>query len=655
MKTARISAPGILLGRYPERRIRETPSALSRLMTNLLRSNPRAQQRRCHAFVASVRTLQPTIAGESEQILGERTLRLRAQLAREGLVDAVLTQAFAVVAVVCRRALGVEPYDTQLFAARLMLDGQLAEMATGEGKTLVAALGAATAALAGIPVHVVTANDYLVARDAATLRALYQALGLTVGAVTQALTAPARRDAYACDITYCTAKELVFDYLRDSIAAPQRSALEQRAAELGGAAAPQRLLRGLCMAIIDEADSILIDEARVPLVLSQAVADPAQAHLQRAWKLSAGLEPAAHFTTDLSRRSAQLTPIGREHLRALAAVDAYPWLNTRHCEDTVTQALTARHLLRRGRDFVVEEGQVHIVDETTGRKAPGRSWSHGLHQLVEIKEGCAPSAQVMTLAQITYQCFFPRYFKLCGMSGTLMEARGELLNIYDLQVATVPLRRPSQRKGLPTQVFENGGLLWPAVAARVRELHEQGRPVLVGTDSVLDSELLSRLLHASGLPHALLNASQDRHEAQIIAAAGAPGAITVATNMAGRGTDIILADASRVAGGLHVISCQQNASRRIDRQLMGRCARQGDPGSVELFIALSGPILARSSITKMFKNIIKNNNLHINKLVTLLLRQAQRLIERRHRIEREMLMRQDQRVNDWFAFSGTEK
>ena len=659
MKTASLSAPGLLLGRYPERRVRETPSFLTRAATALVRRGARGQQRRCDAFVSAVRVLQPSVAGLAAPALCERIAHLRGQLARDGLRDDLLIETFAVVAVACRRTLGVDIYDTQLFAARIMLDGCLAEMATGEGKTLVAGVAAATAALAGLPVHVVTANDYLVERDAAALRALYQSLGLTVGCVTQVMAVPARRDAYACDITYCTAKELVFDYLRDGVAAPQRSRLEQRAAELSGAPAPQRLLRGLCMAIIDEADSILIDEARVPLVLSQTQArmdsDATREALQRAWQLSAALEAAQHFRVDLQTRSSQLTPAGRALLHALSAANGFQWLNTRHCEDTVTQALTARHVLRRGYDYVVEARRVHIVDETTGRKAPGRAWSQGLHQLVEIKEACEPSAPVVTLAQMTYQRFFPRYFRLCGMSGTLMESRHELQRIYDLQVVKVPLRLPDQRRVMPAQVYTDAEALWPALVAGVREIHAQGRPVLVGTDCVADSETLSRLLHAAGLPHALLNASQDRFEAEVIAAAGAPGAITVATNMAGRGTDIVLSEASRAAGGLHVICCQQNASRRIDRQLMGRCARQGDPGSVARFVSMNGPLLAHNLIMMRFKNMFKIKYLRLINAVPMALRQAQRAAERRHRIERELMMRQDQRVNDWFAFSGTEQ
>jgi preprotein translocase subunit SecA len=466
------------------------------------------------------------------------------------------------------------------------------------------------------------------------------------------MPAAARRAAYACDITYCTAKELVFDYLRDCVAAPRGSTLEQRAAALGGAPAPQPLLRGLNMAIIDEADSILIDEARVPLVLSQSVAGADEARLRQAWQLSASLQPGSDFHADTTARSARLTAAGRDRLRTPGA--AAPWLNARQREDMVALALTARHLLRRGRDFVMEAGQVHIVDETTGRKAAGRSWSQGLQQLVELKEGCKPSAPVVTLAQITYQRFFPRYFRLCGMSGTLLESRRELHRIYDLHVVPVPLRVPGRRRVLPPRAFADAAALWPAVAARVREMHALGRPVLVGTGSVLDSETLSRHLSAGGLKHAVLNASQDQHEARIVAAAGAPGAITVATNMAGRGTDILLHETSRAAGGLHIICCQQNASRRIDRQLMGRCARQGDPGSVEFFVALDGPMLAQHYAAATLKKLFINKYLCYDAGSIYLLRSAQRGAERRERREREILMRRDQQVDDWFAFSGSE-
>ena len=647
MKAARIPAPGLLLGSHPERHD-DTPSMVTRVL-RALRTAPRGNHT---PFIAAVRARQRSIVGEMTQQLTARIARLRTQFTRDGLSEAAQIEAFAIISIVSQRELAVAPFDVQLTAARIMLDGHLAEMATGEGKTLAAAITAATAALAGSPVHVITANDYLVARDARELLPLYRALGLTVGAVDQAMTLAARRAAYACDITYCTAKTLVFDYLRDGVSTPRRSVPEQHAAALTVAAPAPRLLRGLCMAIIDEADSILIDEARVPLILSQPVSGPAPAYLHAAWSLSATLVADTHFVADAAARSVQLTAAGREFLQHATASGT--WLNQRHAADLVTLALTARHMLQLGRDYVVEQDKVHIVDDTTGRKAAGRSWSGGLHQLVEIKQGCKPSARVETVAQITYQRFFPRYLRLCGMSGTLLESRRELRSIYNVGVVQVALRLPGRRALLPSRVFAHAAARWTAVVARVGELHAAGRPVLIGTDSVADSEILSRQLESAGLAHAVLNATQDQHEAAVVAAAGAEAAITVATNIAGRGTDILLSAASRASGGLHIICCQQNSARRIDRQLLGRCARQGDPGSAEYFIALDGPLLAQNRIVNKIIFTFKNKELYNYHLILPLLRQAQRAGENRHAAERAALMRQDKRLGDWFAFSGPE-
>ncbi|MGH8675064.1 MAG: hypothetical protein ACREVG_12225, partial [Burkholderiales bacterium] len=323
-------------------------------------------------------------ARASTQSLRELALTLRARLGRDGLGCRVrVDEAFALAALACRDCLGVELYDTQLRAARIMLGGELAEMATGEGKTLAVAVTAATAALAGIPVHVVTANDYLVERDAISLRPMYEALGLSVGFVTQPMNAAARREAYARDVAYCTAKELVFDYLRDQLVAPPGAELEQHAAALSGKRAPARLLRGLCMAVLDEADSILIDEARVPLVVARPAPDPERDRLRGAWELSANLVADEHFGLDRETRRGSLTDPGRRLVRSLAVREASTWPSIRQCEEAVTLALTARHQLERGRDYVVEERRVQIVDAISGRRAPGRSWSRGLHQMVE--------------------------------------------------------------------------------------------------------------------------------------------------------------------------------------------------------------------------------------------------------------------------------
>jgi preprotein translocase subunit SecA len=656
MRTSNIPAPGILLGRYPERRDRSMAASTIKALFTQCVSWRGHRIARYERFVAQARALERQWAGEPADAVRARIPALRAYLARDGLWDNLLAQAFAIAALECRRQSGIAPYDTQLMAARTMLDNHLVELATGEGKTLAAAIAAAAAALAGVPVHVITSNDYLVGRDAAALSPLYAALGLTTGMVTQGMGASARRNAYACDITYCTAKELVFDYLRDGMTRPRGSDLEQRAARLAAKSAPGTLLRGLCLAIVDEADSILIDEARVPLILSHAPPGDSDPIAYRdVWNLSTKLASGADFVLDPETRTARLTDAGKIHVRKLTAGYSAPLLIGRHCEDAVMTALAARYLLHRDRDYLVRAGKVLIIDENTGRATMGRAWSQGLHQIVEIKEGCPPSAQSAPVAQITYQRFFPRYLRLCGMSGTLTESRGELLSIYDLDVIRLPLRLPSRRSLLPARVFETRQAQWAATVARVRELHAQGRPVLLGTDSVKDSEELSKHLTAAGLPHTVLNARQDEEEAQVIAAAGMRGAITVATNMAGRGTDIALDAGVGNLGGLHVISCQQNAVRRIDRQLIGRCARQGAPGSAETFITLDGPLLAGRLSTRLAKPYARGEMRRLRWLGVLLFRITQWGMGHRQRQDRKILLRRDKEINRWLAFSGPEE
>ncbi|MDO8262784.1 MAG: hypothetical protein Q7T21_06120 [Gallionella sp.] len=655
MTTAKLPVPGIVLGDYPEKRDGNGVSLPVALLLNLLDNWHGRRLTRHQHFVARIRSRQEIFAAESQQSFQLRIHDLRARLGRDGFIDALLVDAFAIAFIVSSRELGVTPYDTQLIAARIMLDNQLAEMATGEGKTLAAAIAVATAALAGVPVHVITSNDYLVERDAQILLPLYHALGLSVGTVLPQMDVAARKTAYACDITYCTAKELVFDYLRDGLARPRRSLLEQRAASLSTQGNAGTLLRGLCMAIIDEADSILIDEARVPLVLSRAaLAGMEQTDYQQAWELSARLLPIQHFNLEPAARNVQLTASGRARLQELAAEQPEKWLTARHCEDAVKTALAARHLLQRDRDYLIKDDKVMIIDENTGRTADGRAWSRGLHQLVEIKEACTPTAHTTTLTQITYQRFFSRYLRLGGMSGTLMEVRSELLRVYNVGVTPVPLRRPSRRNDMKAIIFDNQQEMWHAAVNRVRALHAQGRPVLIGTDSVVDSETISRHLSAAELPHTVLNARQDQREAQLIASAGNTGAITVATNMAGRGTDIELDSGVEQIGGLHVISCQQNAARRIDRQLMGRCARQGNSGSTERFIALDGPLLAGRWQSRLVRWLMQFAIPHQNWLGHVALRLSQQAEERHQKFERKMLLQRDKELARWFSFSGTE-
>ncbi|HVR49280.1 MAG TPA: hypothetical protein VMS38_06045 [Pseudorhodoferax sp.] len=521
-------------------------------------------------------------------------------LLRQGLAADAAAQALAYVAEAARRTQGRQAYVTQLMAALALLRGHLAEMATGEGKSLAAALTAGVAALAGIPVHVLTANDYLVQRDAEGFAPLYARLGLRCAWVGASHDEDARRSAYAADVVYVTAREAAFDYLRDRMrhgtgAAP----LRQRARALSGQSGAGPVLRGLCMAVIDEADSILIDEAQMPLILSREVQDPAaRAFLWQAWALSGRLAAGHDFAIEGQPPRARLRPEGLARLERLAASMGPLWVNARHRAETVVTALTARHLLQRDRDYVVllpdgalrTQPEIAIVDALSGRIAEGRRWSRGLHGLVALKEGLPMPAESETLLQMTYQRFFRRYHRLCGMSGTLAEGRAELRQLYGCSMLRVPLRLPDRSAAWPLRCYADEGARMRAAVHRAQALAAAGRPVLIGCDSVAASEAMARALAAAGLPHQVLHARRDAAEAAIVAGAGAPGQITVATNMAGRGTDIHLAAPALAAGGLHVLSCQHNASRRHDRQLSGRAARQGQPGSHETWLVPQAPL-----------------------------------------------------------------
>jgi preprotein translocase subunit SecA len=570
--------PGAVWGSYPEQASDAPPPsfAISSRRRRYLRITTDARR---HA--SEWRALP---APEWQQSL----LVIRGELRRVGFEPQILAKALGVLIVACEASLGRTPYDCQLYAAAVLLDKRLAEVATGEGKTLAAALAAAIAGLAGVPVHVVTANDYLAERDAWAMAALFEYIGLSVAHVAPAMDREQRRAVYACNVVYCTAKELAFDALRDRLAmGPQRHALQRRAASLNGSSNPVEatVLRGLCMAILDEADSILLDEASVPLVLSRAVQHTARrAFMWQALAVARQLDRALHFTLAPKTRSVILTAAGRERLQVLTQSLGGPWRRPRYRDEVVLTALTALHLQQRDHHYLVREGGIEILDEVTGRVAPGKVWSRGLHTLVEMKENCKPSAETETVARTTFQRFFQRYVHLCGTSGTLTQARAELRQVYATDVVSVPLRVACRRLTFPMHLFVDHAALWQAVARRVAQMHALGRPVLVGTDSVAESEALSQHLRTAGIDHAVLNARHDRDEADIVARAGQTGRVTVATRMAGRGTDIHLDERARGAGGLHVIVCQRNPSRRLDRQLQGRAGRQGDLGSTETWI-----------------------------------------------------------------------
>ena len=656
MTVTALPVPGPVWGPYPENRQPwpEQP-LLERRLRQLGEPFRRWQaERRQKAFVDSVRAVEGSLAGDAASALAARVRQVRRDLRRAGLADAQLAPALAVIGECCQRALQRRPFAVQLIAARIALGGGLAEMATGEGKTLTVGLAAACGALAGMPVHVMTANDYLVTRDAATLAPLYALLGLSVAAITAAASPAERRRAYAADIVYATARELVFDSLRDALAPPAAGLRWHAERLLGQDAAPA--LRGLCYAIIDEADSILIDEARVPLILSQAGHNAAEGvYRQQALALARGLKAGRDFSLERRQAQATLTPAGCERIARAADWLGLPWRHRAHRESLVALALGALHALQRDRDYLVVDGSVQLIDPGTGRTAPGRAWSQGLHQLVELKEGCPPTAAASPRLTTTYQRFFARYVRLGGLSGTLDEARRELFSVYGLGVRRVPLRRPSRRLTLAPRLFADHAGLWQAVGARIREFVASGRPVLVGTESVADSEALARHLSAAGIAHALLNARNDGDEAAIVAAAGQPGRVTVATNMAGRGTDIVLAPGVAERGGLHIINCQLNDARRIDRQLIGRCARQGDPGSVETWLSLDSRLLRESLSPTLRRWLQARCPITAPRLLGVLFGVPQRQREAHDRAQRQRLQAQTQRQNRQLGFSATRE
>jgi preprotein translocase subunit SecA len=569
--------------------------------------------------------------------------RLRERLASEGFAPPLVARAFALVREVAGRTVGFRHHDVQLIGGSVLLHGMVAEMDTGEGKTLTATLAASTAALAGLPVHVVTVNDYLASRDAEVMGPVYRALGLSVGLIVHGMTPDERRAAYAADVTYCTNKELGFDYLKDRLVlGRERSRLELQLERLGGddARLGKLVLRGLCFAIVDEADSVLIDEARTPLIISA----PGQRTLEHrtyaeAVELARGLEAGRDFLTT-SERAVGLTPDGRERLAALAAPLGGLWTGPNRREELVQQALVALHQMVLDQHYLVRDNKVQIIDEYTGRVYADRSWERGLHQMVEVKEGCEVTSPNEPLARISYQRLFRRYLRLAGMTGTGREVRGELWNVYRLPVIRVPTHRPVQRRILPDRVFRTAEEKWAAVVARIDELHRAGHPVLVGTRSVAASDEISRRLTAAGLPHQVLNARQDKDEAAVVAAAGEPGRITVATNMAGRGTDIKLTPEVVAAGGLHVIATERHESERIDRQLFGRCGRQGDPGLCEAILSLEDELVVQFAPRGARWLGARTFQL------------AQRVAERRHSQARRALLGQDKQTERALAFSG---
>lgn len=509
-----------------------------------------------------------------------------------------LVQVLATIGQIAWRELGLKPHAVQFMGALALHRGLLPEMATGEGKTLTVALAGVLAGLSGRPCHVITANDYLAGRDAHEVGRLYRACGLDIASVVADLDPLERAQRYACDVVYLTAKELLADYLRDQIG--QGSAEQQVVADfhqwLHGQSVPgpRLLVRGLHTAIVDEADSILIDEAVTPLILaapreSRGLAEAVRLVSMLADDMQAGLD----YTAQPKGQSVALQPRAIERLAELAPTLPELWRPAPRREELLRQALVVRCFFKPGQHYLVQDGEVVLLDEFTGRMTPGRSLTAGLHQAIEACEGLEITDPNQSLTQMSFQTYFRRFRKLAGCSGTAWESAGELWRVYGLQVVRVPTHRPRLTRYRPPVLVEDAERKWQQIAAEVLQEQRRGRPVLVGVRSVTASEALAAVLRQQGCVVNVLNALAHAEEAAIVAGAGQPGVVTIATNMAGRGTDIRLGQGVAALGGLHVIVAEANDSIRIDRQLAGRCGRQGDPGSVSTYLCLSDDLVRR--------------------------------------------------------------
>ncbi|WP_299870067.1 helicase-related protein [uncultured Roseobacter sp.] len=598
-----------------------------------------------------INRLGDTYADMSDDELRSACYKLRpALLARRGNIKPVL-HAFAIVREVTTRVLEKRHYHVQLMGALALFEGRMVEMATGEGKTLTGLPAAVVAALSGDPVHVVTVNDYLAGRDAEELRPVIEFLGLSIGIIDSDMETQDRQAAYATDITFLSNKNMTFDYLRDRVALRHgRSRGRRRAQDLvTGQTAQGLMLRGLAFAIVDEADSVFVDEARTPLILSSTGDDPELASLySQALSLARSLREGVDFELDHLRRSVTLTETGKTGIGLATEGHSGLWQIRKAREELLQQALSGLHFFELGKEYIVEEDEVRIVDEFTGRVMADRSWQGGLHQMIETKEGVPITGRKETLARITYQRFFRRYLRLAGMTGTGMELSGEFLETYGLKTVKIPTHRTRRRRHVSTRVLKAETHRWDAVAKAAQARNDKGQPVLIGTRSVEGSERAAEALAAKGLKFEVLNAKQNEAEAEVVAQAGQKGRITIATNIAGRGTDISLGNGVRELGGLHVILTEFHESSRIDRQLYGRAGRQGDPGSTEAIVSLEDELFLR--FVPRLTKIAKTTRLPL--LPRFLRILAQRRAEAEHATTRREQTALDKKLERSLAFTG---
>ncbi|MBQ0065012.1 MAG: preprotein translocase subunit SecA [Firmicutes bacterium] len=574
-----------------------------------------------------VLALEPTMKKLSDDELREKTNEYRARLSKGETVDDIIYEAFATAREAAYRVINEKPYKVQIMGSLAMHKGDIAEMKTGEGKTLTATMAVYLNALTGNGVHVITVNEYLAGRDAAWMGEIYRFLGLTVGVNKRELRAKEKRAAYACDITYTTNSELGFDYLRDNMVT----------------GVEDRVMRGLNMAIVDEVDSVLIDESRTPLIISGGKKQTANLYVQADAFVKTLTAPeyetdkfthekvliSGDYDIDEKTRQVMLSEVGVTKAEEFFKIENLYDIEHTQLVHHINQALKANYIMMREVEYVVnEEQEIVIVDQFTGRMMPGRAYSDGLHQAIEAKEGVPIKEETSTLATITYQNFFRLYTKLAGMTGTAKTEEEEFLNTYNMKVIVIPTNKPVARRDLPDEVYARKELKYAALVNEVKRLYEKGQPVLVGTIAVETSELISGMLQKEGIPHQLLNAKNHEKEAEIVAKAGRPKSVTIATNMAGRGTDIKLTAQSRELGGLAVLGSERHESRRIDNQLRGRSGRQGDPGFSRFYVSLEDSLMVRFGGDKLQGLMSKAGDEPIeSKMITKSITMAQKRVE----------------------------
>ncbi|MBQ4615936.1 MAG: preprotein translocase subunit SecA [Mailhella sp.] len=584
--------------------------------------------------VKKINALEPAMQELTDEQLPEKLAEYReAVQSGERTLDSVLCEVFALVREASRRVMGMRHYDVQLIGGMVLHAGKISEMKTGEGKTLVATLAVVLNALSGKGVHVVTVNDYLARRDAEWMGRLYNFLGLSVGVIVHGLDDEQRKAAYACDITYGTNNEFGFDYLRDNMKFY----------------AEQLVQRGHNFAIVDEVDSILIDEARTPLIISGA-SDESTELYKAMDAVVRHLQATEHFTIDEKAKTAMLTDAGVAFCEQMLNIENLFDPGSISFQHHILQSLKAHHCFKRDVDYIVSpEKKVVIVDEFTGRLMAGRRYSDGLHQALEAKEGVAIEAENQTLASITFQNYFRMYDKLAGMTGTAQTEAVEFDQIYNLETITIPTNKPMIRKDMPDFIYRTQREKYLAIVEAIKELHASGQPVLVGTISIETSELLSAMLKKERVPHAVLNAKHHAEEAAIVAQAGQRGHVTIATNMAGRGTDIVLGEGVKELGGLHILGTERHESRRIDNQLRGRSGRQGDPGSSRFYLSLEDNLMrifGSERISGLMEKLgMKEGEPIENRMVSKAIENAQKRVEGHNFEIRKTLLDYDNVMN----------